>query len=619
MKKEITDLQKLMKEEGIDALYIPETDPHGSEDIHPRYMTCAFLSGLHAEETEMVVTADAAYIWTDGRFFIQAERELAGSGVTLMKKKEEGVPEVSDFLKEKLSSFAESCENGEFVVGFDGRAVPALTGRRLIEALSALPCVASDDSRVSLRFRTDADLAWRVWKERPEMKASGIFELPLSSAGLPYSEKIKAVRKEMSEKSADYLLLSDLAETAWLFNLRGSDITYTPVFYSYTLAGPYEVTLYVADGALDSMGGKLPASLDGVKVKDYDEVFKDVSSVPSDSRIWIDPRTANYRLWESAPCEGNIISEATPVAMAKSVKNETEQACTARAHIRDGAAVTRFIKWFKDRAKEPDADGYLIDPETGGHLTEIGAGAYIDALRQSTEGNIGLSFGTIAGYGPNGAIVHYKAGPETDLEIKAEGFLLLDSGGQYTDGTTDITRTIAAGPLTQQMIDNYTYVLKGHIDLARFVIKPDTVNSELDTVSREAVRSAGYDFSHGVGHGVGYVLGVHEGPAGVRRDDKKVIMVPGMLISDEPGIYIKDEYGIRIENVMLLKEGTEEGTTVFETLTCVPYEREAINKDLLTAEQIAWVDEYHAWVRKTLTPLLDEETAEFLKQATKPL
>ena len=656
MKKEIIELQKLMYEEGIDVYYVPESDPHGSEDVNRHFKTCEFLSGLLAENEELVVTEDSAYIWTDSRFFLQAERELAGSGIRLMKMKEEGVATVNEFLKDMIVKFGKTHDTDDFVIGFDGRTMPASKGRSFEDDLGSDLLPFDPDAKYGrVRFKTDEDLGDKVWTERPELVPSKLWELPLSSTGKTAAEKVTEIRMKMAEKDADWLLLTDLTETAWLLNLRGADISHTPVFYSFILLGKDSVRLYVMNGALDELAAQhktrngLPDSLNFVEVREYDDIYTDIASVGKGERIWMDPDTVNYELWTGVPEGTDIIDESTPAALAKSVKNETEIACTRNAHIKDGIAVTRFIKWLKDLAKTPDEEGYLVVPESGRRLTEISAADYLEARRREQDGCFDLSFGTISGYGPNGAIVHYAPKPETDFEIKAEGFLLVDSGGQYIDGTTDITRTIAVGPLTQQMIDNYTYVLKGHIALSRFVITPDTVNKELDEASREALRSVGLDFGHGVSHGVGHVLAVHEGPAGVRRDDKPCVLVPGMIISNEPGYYEAGEYGIRIENEILMKAGSEsdmkadsecksetgmvagskEGLCVnkqgkpdaiiSEPITCVPYERAAINKSLLTDEEIAWIDSYHAWVRSELTPLVDEETAAFIAEETRPL
>ena len=599
MKEQILKLRDEMRKEGMTAYYIPAGDPHGSEYVNDHYKTSEYMSGLLAENETLLVTFDGAYIWTDGRFFLQAERELAGSEIELMKMGEPGVPTVAEFLKTTVSEFNKNNPGEKFVLGFNGNCVPATFDSVLKEIFKGFD---------NVEFRWDEDLAARFWNDRPEIVPSEIWELPLSSAGKTSDEKISEMRDAMKERGADWLLLSNLMETAWVTNLRGADIAYTPVFFSYMLISQDEAILYVMDGAL---APDIASGLNGIEIRDYDEILSDVMKLPADAKIWMDPASASYALYKSIPSVSTggtddlIISEITPAALAKTVKNETEIKSTISAHIKDGVAVTKFIRWIKDvAAKEPQ--------------TEISAADYLEARRREQDGCFDLSFGTISGYGPNGAIIHYAPSEETNLEIKPEGFLLVDSGGQYIDGTTDITRTIAVGPLTQDMIDGYTRVLKGHIALSRYVITPETTHKELDESTRMALREVGLDYNHGVSHGVGHVLAVHEGPAGVRKTDTPANLKAGMIMSNEPGLYIAGKYGIRIENEILIKDAGK-GRLISEPITLVPYEREAINTDLLTDVELNWVNTYHELVREVLLPRLDGEDAEFLIYATEPL
>ncbi|MBE6041826.1 MAG: aminopeptidase P family protein [Clostridiales bacterium] len=607
MKKEIVELQKIMLREGIDVFFEPAGDPHGSEYVNDHYKACEFLSGLTAENEALVVTQEGAYIWTDGRFFLQADRQLAGSGIELMKMAVEGVPTVMEFMLSLADKAAEAAGSDgkagdrRFVIGFDGNTAPAGLYAELSKTF---------EGRDDVEFRWDADLASEVWKERPEIVPSKIWEFPLTSAGKSASEKISEVRKAMAEKGADCLILTDLMETAWLLNLRGADILYTPVFFSYILLTQDECRLYVMDGSLDELKScgtenGLPEGLGSVSVRNYEDIYADAAAIPADRKVWMDLSSANCSLYMQLQSRDKIINELTPVALAKTVKNETEIRSTLNAHIKDGVAVTKFIKWIKEAA-------------CSSAQTEISAADRLEGFRSEQDGWFDLSFETISGYGPNAAIIHYAPTPETDLEIRPEGFLLVDSGGQYIDGTTDITRTIAVGPLTQEMIDDYTLVLKGHIALSTYVIRPETTHKELDEATRTALRARGLDYGHGVSHGVGHVLAVHEGPAGVRKKDEPCGLVPGMIVSNEPGYYKAGEFGIRIENEILFKDGGN-GTAVSEPITMVPYEREAINVSLLTDEEIRWVNDYHKKVRETLLPLVDEETAEFVIRETEPL
>ena len=589
MKQEIVELRKLMKEEGMDVYYIPSGDFHSSEYVNDYFKAREFMSNLSGEAGDMLVTEDGAWLWTDGRYFLQAETQLAGTGVELMRMAEPGVPTIEEFLTELVKK-----ADKEYVIGFDGRVVPAAFGLALEEMFGG------DEWNVS--FSTDKDLVDKIWTSRPELKPSKIWDFPVSSAGLDTTDKLAAVRKEMKEQGADYLLITDLMESAWLFNLRAADILYTPVFFSFTLVSQDDVRLSVMDGAL---GNGLPERRSFVDVRDYNDIYTDVSKLDASKTVWYDSNSCNYELYNCMPAEMKKYDALTPVALMKIIKNDTEAASTKRAHIKDGVAVTKLIKWVKDNVEKQQ-------------LTEIDVADKLEEICREQDDCFDLSFETISGYGPNGAIIHYAPTPETNADVKPEGFLLLDSGRQFIDGTTDITRTIKVGPLTQEMIDDYTYVLKAHVDVHLLKMTEGMNGLDLDAAGRKALREVGLDFKHGLAHGVGHVLGVHEGPNTIRRVPKPIDIKAGMVMSNEPGVYIDGKFGIRTENLMIFKED-EEGNLVNEPLTCVPYERAAINKSLMTDEEIAWVDNYHAWVRETLVPLLDDETAEFVRQETMPL
>jgi len=589
MKKEIVELRKLMAEEGMDAYFVPSGDFHGSEYVNAFFRTRAFLSGFTGSAGELLVTAEGAWLWTDGRYFLQAARQLDGSGIELMKMGEEGVPAIEDFIQ----GLAESAEN-EYVIGFDGRVVSSRFVKALRERFSG--------SVKKVSFSIDKDLGGKVWKERPEIRPSKVWDLPLSSAGSDSARKIEAVRVEMMSAGTDHLLITDLMESAWLLNLRADDILYTPVFFSFILLTQDSTALYVMDGTL---ADGLPERLSFVEVKAYDDVYKDIAALPAGSTLWLDTATCNYALYGSVPEGVNIHEALTPVALMKMIKNEAEIEGMKRAHVLDGIAVTKLIKWLKETAHTVPK-------------TELSVAERLKELRLSNEECFDLSFETIAGYGPNGAIIHYSPTPESDAEVKPEGFLLVDSGGQYKGGTTDITRTIAVGPLTDEMKDDYTYVLRAHLAMAMFRLAPEMDSVEIDKAARAEMEPAGLDFNHGISHGVGHVLSVHEGPNGIKKGRPSYPVKAGMIMSNEPGAYIEDGFGIRIENLVVFKED-EEGYIVNEPLTCVPYERAAIRKELLTDEQLSYVNEYHRWVRETLTPLLDDETAAWLAAETAEL
>lgn len=592
MKKEIIELRKLMAEEGIDAYFVPSGDFHGSEYVNAYFRTRAFLSGFTGSAGELLVTADGAWLWTDGRYFLQASRQLAGSGIELMKMGEEGVPVIDDFIKDLVDKADTS--DREYVIGFDGRVVSSKFGKTLAEKLR--------ESGKKAGFCLNKDLGGRVWKDRPEIIPSKVWDLPVSSAGIDASDKIEAVRSEMKTAGAGYLLITDLMESAWLLNLRADDILYTPVFFSFILITDDNVSLYVMEGTL---ADGLPERLSFVEVKAYEDIYKDVAALPADSTLWLDPATCNCALYDAIP-EGVSTHEAlTPAALMKMIKNEAEIGGMRRAHVLDGIAVTKLIKWLKETAHTVPK-------------TELSVSEKLKELRLSSEECFDLSFETIAGYGPNGAIIHYSPTPESDAVVKPEGFLLVDSGGQYTGGTTDITRTIAVGPLTEEMEEDYTYVLKAHLAMAMFRLAPEMDGVEIDKAARAEMQSAGLDFNHGISHGVGHVLSVHEGPNGIKKGFSSYPLKAGMIMSNEPGVYIEDSFGVRIENLVVFRND-KEGFIVNEPLTCVPYERGAIKKELLTDTQLAYVNDYHRWVRATLTPLLDEETAAWLAAETAAL
>lgn len=579
----------------MDAYYVPYGDFHCSEFVSDHFKVTEFLSGFTGESATLVVSVDGAWLWTDGRFFIQAEKQLAGSGIELMKIGEKEVPSPAEFIAKMAKEKAASGRDSGFVLGFDGRVVPSSLKRELD--------TATDEEEISVIIKSDEDLAGRYWSDRPALEASEIWELPLSSAGVSSENKIASVRAEMKREGADYMLLSDLMETAWLLNLRGSDIEYTPVFYSFTLLSEDAVCLYVMD---EGLAGRLGERLKGVEIKPYSDIYEDISSL-SNVSVWLDSASCNYELVNRLGNDIVVIDKTTAAGLMKIVKNGTEITCSKIAHLKDGAAVTKLIKWLKDSIN----DGEL-------RMTESSVSEKLHSLRCEQKGFIEESFETISAYGANAAIVHYAPSEETNAELKPEGFLLLDSGGQYIDGTTDITRTIALGPLTSEMIRNYTYTLKSHITMAAFEVKGGLNGKDIDEASRKALQDHGLDFNHGLSHGVGHVLGVHEGPNAVSNKEPKVDLKAGMIMSDEPGIYLEDKFGIRIENLVVWKE-TEAGSLKCEPLTCVPYEREAIDVTLLTEEEEQWIDYYHEWVRDALSPLLDVDTASFLRELTAPL
>ena len=612
MKTEILDLRKQMWWEGVDAYYVPSGDFHNSEYFPDYFSVCRFLSGFTGEAAEMVVTNEGAWLWTDGRFFLQAEMELEGSGITLMKSGEEGVPTAIEFLKKDAEKYLET-HSDEYYVGFDGRVVPMKFGKKLLEELDEissridrwdeeLECyVAAAD------IRWEEDLADRIWNDRPAFRTGSVWRFPLSSAGAAAKDKLGCMRRRMETSGISHLLVTDLMEIAWLLNLRGSDIMYTPVFYAFALIEQDRLRIYLPDAAIDN---GFPDPFDGeagYEIKNYEDIYKDIRSLPAGSTLQLDPETVNYAIYDNILKGVKVVEGLTPIAASKIVKNETEIACERDAHVKDAAAVIRTIRWVKETVGREK----IRETDVSDHIKEE---------RLSEDSCFDLSFETIAGYGANAAIIHYTPVRGKDAVLEPKGFLLLDSGGQYMTGTTDITRTIALGPLTKEMIRDYTLVLKGHIAFSMFRFSSGMNGTEADAESRKALRDAGLYFNHGVSHGVGHVLSVHEGPSPVGRKPCSVRMKPGMIMSNEPGVYLEGRFGIRIENMVYTKEADDvSGEIVSVPLTLVPYEREAIDPKLLTDRELDWVNEYHRRVRETVGPLLSGADLEFLKEATESI
>ena len=587
MKRQVESLREKMREKKIDAYIIPTTDFHGSEYVNEYFKCREFVSGFTGSAGTLVVTADAAALWTDGRYFLQAGNELAGSGIVLMREGEPGVPGITEWLRQELATAgtesARTDKDGSSeaqTVGFDGRVVSAKFGEKLKEYF---------------RVKAGLDLVDEIWQERPELRASEIYPLELDTTGESSESKLSRVREEMRKAGAKAHIITSLEEIAWLFNLRARDVLHTPVFYAFVLIELERVTIYL----LNKDENVKSSFNDDVEIKPYEAIFDDLKSLKAGS-IMYDENTISYRIFESIPCECEAIKCEDPAMLMKAVKNSTEIARTRQAHIRDGVAVTKFMEWLKENIGKEE-------------ITEISAADYLEEERRK-QGAYDLSFDTIAGYGAHGAIIHYEATPETNAELKPEGFLLVDSGGQYDDGTTDITRTIALGPLSEKMKRCYTTVLKAHIALATSVFDAETTGAELDAIARKPLHAEGLDYKHGTGHGVGHMLSVHEGPNTISPRGKNSHILPGMITSNEPGVYIENEFGIRLENEILCAE-CEDGKYEFETITFCPFEREAILPELLTEKEKAWLNAYHAHVYSTLKPLLSAGERNWLKAA----
>ncbi len=566
MREQLTALRREMAKRGIDAYIIPTTDFHGSEYVNEYFKCRQYVSGFTGSAGTLLVTGEWAGLWTDGRYFLQAAAQLAGSGIELMKMNHAGVPALEDWLEQNLAAGS--------TVGFDGRVVDLACGRRLEK---------------TFRLKYDEDLVGEIWLTRPKLCGNRIWALPQSATGESSESKLERLRRAMAEKGADYHLITRLEEIAWLYNLRGSDVAHTPVFFAFALISRDEDRLYVLD---ESFAGR--------KTRPYFEVFRDLGELPP-GRILLDTASVSYTLVRLLPPKVAIIDAPDPLEAMKAVKNSTEIRCSENAHLKDGLAMVNFIYWLKSNIGKIE-------------MSEISAADYLEAARREQPGCFDLSFATISGYMENGAIVHYAPTAESNKKLAPRGFLLVDSGGQYEDGTTDITRTIALGPLTQEMKEDYTTVLKAHLALAMAVFARGTSGKELDEVARRPLWARGLDFDHGTGHGVGHILSVHEGPNRIAPRGSDWPILPGMITTDEPGVYKEGKYGIRLENELLCVESAK--LLAFRPLTLCPFDREAILPEMLTAEELAYLNSYQQAVCEILAPLLEPQAAAWLREET---
>ena len=590
MKRELELLRVKMKETGVDACLIPTSDFHGSEYVGDYFKCREYISGFTGSAGTLVVTLDEAGLWTDGRYFLQAAKQLYGSGITLMRERQPGVPSIEEYLKTTL-------KKGE-TLGFDGRCIMAEYADTLITQLNAL----------GVAVRTDIDLPGAMWEKRPPLSAQAVWPLPVEYAGESSESKIKRVREFLSEKKAQYLLLTSLEDIAWLLNMRGNDVESTPVILSYLLLGQQEIIWYVQEECL-SEKIKILLEMQGIKNAPYAQIYEDVKKLPEEASVYYDKAAVNTALVSALPDKVKKIEGVNPTLLFKAKKNPVEVENERKAHIKDGVAVTKFIYWLKKNAGKQK-------------VTERTAAAKLEEFRMAQENYIEPSFAPIIAYKEHGAIVHYSATKESDAEIQPESFVLADTGGHYLEGTTDITRTIALGTLTQEEKEMYTTVLKGHIQLETARFLQGCSGQSLDILARTPLWEKGFDYNHGTGHGVGYLLSVHEGPNSFRyrpsvngRND--CILEEGMITSDEPGIYLEGKFGIRLENMIVCQKDVENeygSFLCFDSLTLVPFDLSAIILEELSTKERRWLEQYHKKVFETIAPYLTEEETEWLKE-----
>ena len=586
----LESLREVMRREHLSAFIFPSTDAHQSEYVADHWQGRTWISGFNGSAGTAVVTMKSAALWTDSRYFLAAEEQLKGTEFQLMKQKIEGTPTISEWLAQELQD-----ENAE--VGLDGMVNSYHETMGLIADLR---------KSGGITVRTNFDPLGLIWTDRPAIPANPVEIQPMEFAGESVASKISRIRTALRQRHADGMLISALDDIAWTLNLRGTDVHCVPVFVSYLLISSQQVSLYV-DSAKINDEVKAYLTENGISLYPYNKVAEGLERY-SEYNILLDGDETSYFLWKTVKCQ-EIIAGNSPVPAMKAQKNDREIAGFRQAMLRDGVAMVKFLRWLKPAV------------EAGGQ-TEISIDRKLTSLRAEQHLFRDISFDTIAGYQAHGAIVHYEATPETDVALKPEGLILIDSGAQYQDGTTDITRTIALGPVTEEMKHVYTLVLKGHIQLELAKFPDGASGTQLDALARECMWREGYNYLHGTGHGVGSYLSVHEGPHQIRMEWKPTPLRAGMTVTDEPGLYLSGKFGVRIENTLLIKDyqTTEFGKFLqMESLTLCPIDLTPVDFSMLQPEEIEWLDTYHRDVFEKLSPYLEGEDLEWLREATRPV
>lgn len=586
----LESLREVMRRERLSAFIFPSTDAHQSEYVADHWQGRTWISGFNGSAGTAVVTMKSAALWTDSRYFLAAEEQLKGTEFQLMKLKIEGTPTISEWLAQELQG-----ENAE--VGLDGMVNSYHETMGLIADLR---------KSGGITVRTNFDPLGLIWTDRPAIPANPVEIQPMEFAGESVASKISRIRTALRQRHADGMLISALDDIAWTLNLRGTDVHCVPVFVSYLLISSQQVSLYV-DSAKINDEVKAYLTENGILLYPYNKVAEGLERY-SEYNILLDGDETSYFLWKTVKCR-EIIAGNSPVPAMKAQKNDREIAGFRQAMLRDGVAMVKFLRWLKPAV------------EAGGQ-TEISIDRKLTSLRAEQHLFRDISFDTIAGYQEHGAIVHYEATPETDVALKPEGLILIDSGAQYQDGTTDITRTIVLGPVTEEMKHVYTLVLKGHIQLELAKFPDGASGTQLDALARECMWREGYNYLHGTGHGVGSYLSVHEGPHQIRMEWKPTPLRAGMTVTDEPGLYLSGKFGVRIENTLLIKDyqTTEFGKFLqMESLTLCPIDLTPVDFSMLQPEEIEWLDTYHRDVFEKLSPYLEGEDLEWLREATRPV
>lgn len=588
--EKIAKLKELMKERGIDYYIIPSADYHQSEYVGDYFKGREWISGFTGSAGTVVVTQNEVGLWTDGRYFIQAEKQLQGSGITLFKMGEEGVPTFIQYIVNNIQS-------GE-TLGFDGKVLATNT---------VLDFEAKfKDKKVNFNF--EFDLVGEIWRDRPSLPASQVFVLEEKFTGESVEKKLTRVRNILEEENCDVNIITSLDDIAWIFNIRGNDVKNNPVNLAYAAITVDKAVLYIGEEKLNSEVEKYLYK-NGVEVRDYFEIYEDMERVSNSNIIMMDLNKVNYTIFKKLNPEIKVINRSNPSTIMKACKNKVELENLRNSHVKDGVAVTKFMYWLKNSIGKEE-------------ITEMSATQKLESFRKEQELYIEPSFDTIAAYESNAAMMHYKSTPETDRRLEAKNLFLVDSGGQYFDGTTDITRTFVLGECSEELKKHFTLVLKGMINLSKVKFLYGVTGTNLDILARQALWNIGIDYKCGTGHGVGFLLNVHEGPQGIRVQYNSQVLEEGMNVTNEPGVYIAGSHGIRLENELIVQkaEKTEFGQFMkFETMTYAPLDLDGVIKELLSKEEIEYLNNYHQMVYEKVSPYLTLEEKEWLKEYTRAI
>lgn len=591
--KRITALRAIMKREGIDYYYIPTADFHESEYVVEYFKARKFITGFTGSAGVAVIGQEEAWLWTDGRYFIQAAAQIEGSGFGLMKMGQEGVPTVMQYLGEKL-------QEGQ-CIGFDARVVNTNDAKEF----------AKIAAKKHGSLKIDKDLLDEVWTDRPALVHQPADVLKDEFNGEATASKLARVREQMEKEEAQYHIISTLDDIAWILNVRGNDIPHVPVVLSFLVIGKEDAMWFVEENALSNAVKEMAAEC-GITIRPYEDVYAYAATIPENSTILLDKRKVNYRITNALSETVHIVSKANPSQLMKAIKNEIELENTRKAHLLDGIAVTKFMYWLKKNVGKIPMD-------------EVSVSDYLQSLREQMEGYRDISFDTIAGYNANAAMMHYKAEPDTAAKLEPQGMLLVDSGGHYDTGTTDITRTFVLGPISDIQKKHFTMVVKSNLNLANVKFLYGCNGISLDVICREPIWKENLDYQCGTGHGVGYLLNVHEGPNSFRWQYRPGFDNPfeaGMITTDEPGIYLQDQYGIRTENELICVKGEKNqyGQFMgFENITYVPIDLDGIDKQYLNAEDVKQLNDYHKMVYEKISPYMTPEENEWLKEYTRAI